>query len=260
MGIFISSLTLSTEDCNVQYVWTNIIYKIPIQTRALCTVCMIRVWNQTKTAIACWLESYFWKKSKLWILAEEELSLYHLLKSWNLCFTLLCSSLPDVMPLVLPLCNCQLSNKILIGFTAVMKNTAKLPWSRSNALPYTYPQGAASRSTFDGQRGGSPIPQIKPGAERGEQRPDCDEGQEVLGKRLFPSARIWKEKGKKANPKLQNLHSNLSPQQSSNSFERKVPCPVHPFLASNSLALLQDLTSLQGTALPGYRFSSFPDQ
>lgn len=75
----------------------------------------------------------------------------------------------------------------------------------------------------------------------------------------FHQPEYGRKRKKKANPKLQNLHSKLSPQQSSNSFERKVPCPVHPFLASNSLAL-QVLTSLQGTALPGYWFSSFPDQ
>lgn len=55
-----------------------------------------------------------------------------------------------------------------------------------------------------------------------------------------------------------SVGSGLS--QSLDNFERQMPCPVHPFLASNSLVLLQVLISLQGTALPGYQFYSFPDQ
>jgi len=35
--------TLGAEVCNVQYVCTNIMCKIPIQTRTLCTLCLIRV-------------------------------------------------------------------------------------------------------------------------------------------------------------------------------------------------------------------------
>lgn len=162
------------------------------------------------------------------------------------------------MALLLPLCSCQLSNKILIGFTAVIKNTAKPPWSSSNSLLHTYPQGEASRNTVDGQRGGSPIPQIKPGAERGEQRPDCDEGQEVPEKWLLSS--ISQNVKKKqthtqtTEPPQQavmtvtsclleiqihalktSVGSDLS--QSLDDNERQVPCPVHPFLASNGLVL-----------------------
>lgn len=48
--------------------------------------------------------------------------------------------------------------------------------------------------------------------------------------------------------------------QSLDVFERQVPCPVHPFLASNGLLLLQVLISLQGTALPSYQFYAFPDR
>ena len=185
------------------------------------------------------------------------------------------------MPLLLPLYSCQLSNKILIGFTAVTMNTAKLPWSSSNSLLHTYPQGAASRSLVDSRRGGSPIPQIKPGAERGEQRPDCDEGAELPQKWLLsPISQNMKKKNTQpqtTEPPQQAVMRVTSclleiqtptPQtsagpglsQSLDGFNRQVPCPVQPFLASNGPALLQVLLSLQGAALPGCRFYSFPDR
>lgn len=92
----------------------------------------------------------------------------HFLKSLYLSFTVICSILTDVMALLLPLCSCQLPNNYLSGFTAVLKNISKLPWSSSNSTPLEYPKGLASRSTV-GQTGGSQIAPTKPWA-RGENR------------------------------------------------------------------------------------------
>lgn len=98
---------------------------------------------------------------------------------------------------------------ILIGFTAVMKNTAKLPWSSSNSLLHMYPPGAASRSTVDGQRGGSPIPKSRARERRTETGLWWGSG----GSRtVTPFFHQPEHEKNPTNPKPQNLRSKLSSQ------------------------------------------------
>lgn len=128
-------------------------------------------------------------------------TLYHLLKSWNLSFTLICKSLTDVMPLLLSFCNCQLSNKTLV---------LQLSWRMGQncheaALDHSSVHTLRKQDCWWSERRKPNPPHVKPGAER-KQRPNCDKGQEVPEEWSLSSISRHK---KKSQPKPQKLHSKL---------------------------------------------------
>lgn len=143
----------------------------------------------------------------------------------------------------------------LIGFTAVLKNTSKLPWSSSNSTPLEVPSGSSFKKHCWSERGKPNPPNQTMGQEERTETND-----------IFLPEAITLKKTPSPNHRTSTTSchdGNLLPLRNSNAlktsvgsgliiavlgwFLRQVPCPVHPFLASNSLILLQVLMHFQGT-------------